>query len=49
MLPEGIGIRQIDRPADDADADDPDLVSYNAYLDRLNTEVKSHRRWRGYG
>ena len=48
-LPEGIGIRPIDRPADDADADDPDLISYNAYLDRLSTEAKSHRRWRGYG
>jgi hypothetical protein len=48
-LPAGIGTRPIERPADDADADDPDLVSYNAYLDRLSSEAKSHRRWRGYG
>ena len=45
-LPDGIGTRQIDRPADDAD--DADLGSYNAYLDRLNSEVKSTTRWRGY-
>ena len=47
VLPDGIGTRQIDRPADDAD--DDDLGSYNAYLDRLNSEVKSTIRWRGYG
>ena len=46
VLPVGIGTRQIDRPADDADEDD--LGSYNAYLDRLNSEVKSTTRWRGY-
>ena len=40
-LPAGIGTRPIDRPADDADDDDPDLGSYNAYLDRLSSEVKS--------
>ena len=47
-LPEGIGIRPIERPADDAD--DADLASYNAYLARLNAEVKgrSRNRWRGY-
>jgi hypothetical protein len=47
VLPAGIGTRQIDRPADDAD--DDDLGSYNAYLDRLNSEVKSTTKWRGYG
>jgi hypothetical protein len=46
VLPAGIGTRQIDRPADDAD--DDDLGSYNAYLDRLNSEVKSTTKWRGY-
>jgi hypothetical protein len=46
VLPDGIGTRQIERPADDAD--DDDLGSYNAYLDRLNSEVKSTSRWRGY-
>jgi hypothetical protein len=47
VLPVGIGTRQIDRPADDAD--DDVLGSYNAYLDRLNSEVKSTTRWRGHG
>jgi hypothetical protein len=47
ILPEGIGIRPIERPADDAD--DADLASYNAYLTRLRAEVKGHKRWRGYG
>ena len=46
ILPDGIGTRPIERPDDDAD--DADLASYNAYLDRLNAEVKGHRRWRGY-
>jgi hypothetical protein len=45
-LPDGIGTRAIERPDDDAD--DDDLGSYNAYLDRLNSEVKSTTRWRGY-
>jgi hypothetical protein len=45
-LPDGIGTRPIERPGDDAD--DEDLSSYNAYLDRLNSEVKSTARWRGY-
>jgi len=47
VLPDGIGTRQIDRPADDAD--DDDLGRYNAYLDRLNSEVKSTTRWRRHG
>jgi hypothetical protein len=47
ILPEGIGTRPIDRPDDDAD--DADLASYNAYLAKLNAEVKGHGRWRGYG
>jgi hypothetical protein len=46
-LPEGIGVRPIERPDDDAD--DADLASYNAYLARLNSEVKGRGRWRGYG
>jgi hypothetical protein len=46
-LPVGVGIRPIERPADDAD--DEDLASYNAYLERLNSEANGHRRWRGYG
>jgi hypothetical protein len=47
ILPRGIGTRQIERPADDAD--DADQASYKAYLDRLNVEVKQHKRWGGYG
>jgi hypothetical protein len=38
MLPEGIGVYAIERPDDDAD--DTELARYNAYLERLNTEVK---------
>jgi len=45
VLPEGIGIRQIEQPADDAD--DAELASYNAYLAKLNAEVKGHNRWLG--
>lgn len=43
VLPEGIGTRQIERPADDAD--DAELASYNAYLARLNAEVKGSKKW----
>ena len=32
-------------PADD---DDEELSSYNAYLERLNAEVKRHGRWHGW-
>jgi hypothetical protein len=38
VLPEGIGVRAIERPDDDAD--DTELARYNAYLQRLNAEVK---------
>lgn len=43
VLPDGIGTRAIERPADDAD--DADLASYNAYLAKLNAEVKGHNKW----
>ena len=43
VLPEGIGTRQIEQPADDAD--DTELASYNAYLAKLNSEVKGHNKW----
>lgn len=33
--------------ADQAADDDPELAAYNAYLQRLNSEVKSHGKWRG--
>jgi hypothetical protein len=28
--------------------DDPELSAYNAYLERLNAEVKRHGRWHGW-
>jgi hypothetical protein len=46
VLPEGIGTRQIDRPADDAD--DTELASYNAYLARLHSEVKGNGKRRSF-
>jgi hypothetical protein len=30
------------------DEDDPELSAYNAYLARLNAEVKRHGRWHGW-
>jgi hypothetical protein len=35
-----------DRPGADDD-DDPELAAYNAYLARLNEQVKGHGRWHG--
>jgi hypothetical protein len=32
---------------EDEEADDPELVAYNAYLSRLNQQVKGHGRWHG--
>jgi hypothetical protein len=31
----------------DEDADDPELAAYNAYLARLNQQVKGHGKWHG--
>jgi hypothetical protein len=45
VLPDGIGTRPIEQPGDDAD--DAELASYNAYLAKLNAEVKSHNKWLG--
>jgi hypothetical protein len=45
VLPAGIGTRPIEQPGDDAD--DAELASYNAYLARLNAEVKGHNKWLG--
>jgi hypothetical protein len=44
-LPQGIGVRPIEQPGDDAD--DAELASYNAYLAKLNAEVKGHNKWLG--
>jgi len=38
ILPAGVGIQQVEEPADDAG--DEELAKYNAYLARLNAEVK---------
>jgi hypothetical protein len=45
VLPEGIGTRPIEPPGDEAD--DEELASYNAYLAKLNAEVKGHNKWLG--
>jgi hypothetical protein len=34
--------------ASPGDDEDPELSAYNAYLARLNTEVKRHGRWHGW-
>jgi hypothetical protein len=44
-LPAGLGIKQAEQPGDDAE--DEELARYNAYLARLNNEVKGHGKWRG--
>jgi hypothetical protein len=46
-LPTGIGIQQVEVPADDAD--DAELARYNRYLARLNEEVKgTHGKRSGF-
>jgi hypothetical protein len=35
------------RAAGEQDEDDPELAAYNAYLARLNEQVKGHGRWHG--
>jgi DNA-binding transcriptional regulator of glucitol operon len=48
-LPAGVPGRPARAPDPDADqdADDPELAAYNAYLARLNEQVKGHGRWHG--
>jgi hypothetical protein len=53
-LPTGAGIgagtgqvRGAAGSSDAVEADDPDLTAYNAYLARLNEQVKDHGRWHG--
>jgi len=48
-LPAGVPGRPARAPGPDADqeADDPELAAYNAYLARLNEQVKGHGRWHG--
>ena len=46
-LPAGLGTAQVQHPADDAD--DAELAKYNAYLTRLNEEVKgTHGKRQGF-
>jgi hypothetical protein len=48
-LPLGVGAIRVS-PAQSAapgDDEDEDLAAYNAYLARLNSEVKNHGRWHG--
>jgi hypothetical protein len=52
-LPAGLGVRQVERAAGDADhpddAEDAEVASYNAYLAKLNAEIKqTHGKWHGF-
>ncbi len=47
ILPVGVGIQQVEAPADDAG--DEELARYNAYLTRLNSEVRgTHGKRHGF-
>jgi len=44
------GVRAVQAgTAEPADDEDEELTAYNAYLARLNAEVKRHGRWHGLG
>ena len=43
-IPEGVAIRRLEQ-LDGEEEDDPELASYNAYLAKLNAEVKGHNKW----
>jgi hypothetical protein len=43
-LPDGVVVQQLEQPGDEEE-DDPELAAYNAYLARLNAEVKGHNKW----
>jgi len=44
------GVRAVQvSTAEPADDEDEELTAYNAYLARLNAEVKRHGRWHGLG
>jgi hypothetical protein len=45
-LPVGVGAIQA-TTAEPAEEEDEELSSYNAYLARLNAEVKGHGKWHG--
>jgi hypothetical protein len=45
-----VGVRAVQvSTAEPADDEDEELTAYNAYLARLNAEVKRHGRWHGLG
>jgi hypothetical protein len=44
---DGITLGHDARRADGGDEDDPELAAYNAYLARLNEQVRGHGRWHG--
>jgi hypothetical protein len=46
-LPLGAATAVQSGAADAAEESDPELSAYNAYLARLNAEVKNHGRWHG--
>ena len=39
--------RDHDQETDQAEPEDEDLAAYNAYLARLQEQVKDHGRWHG--
>lgn len=43
-IPDGFFVQQLEQAHDDEE-DDPELASYNAYLAKLNAEVKGHNKW----
>ena len=45
--PVGYAGRDDDQEADQAVPEDEDLTAYNAYLARLQEQVKNHGRWHG--
>jgi hypothetical protein len=47
-LPVPVRVIQASAASSESDEDDPELSAYNAYLARLNAEVKSHGRWHGW-
>jgi hypothetical protein len=43
----GLDARLASASAGEEDENDPELAAYNAYLARLNAQVKGHGRWHG--
>jgi hypothetical protein len=45
--PAGAAGGGVGQEADQAEPEDEDLAAYNAYLTRLQEQVKNHGRWHG--